>query len=127
MIVTKKVDDVLIISFKNLNKLNILIAQAVKEDLAPYINIPNNKLILDLSGVEYIDSSGFGVLLSILRSSRKNNTIFKMCNISGELMELIKLLKLQNIFDIYKDLNSTIEFINKKRGLLLSLFKTFNS
>ena len=53
MIVTKKVDDVLIISFKNLNKLNILIAQAVKEDLAPYINIPNNKLVLDLSGVEY--------------------------------------------------------------------------
>lgn len=109
MVVTKKVDDILVISFKNLNKLNILIAQAVKEDLAPYINIPNNKLILDLTGVEYIDSSGFGVLLSILRSSRKNNTTFKMCNIAGELMELIKLLKLQNIFDIYNDLDSCID------------------
>ena len=109
MVVTKKVDDILIISFKNLNKLNILIAQAVKDDLAPYINIPNNKLILDLQGVEYIDSSGFGVLLSVLRSSRKNNSTFKLCNISGELMELIKLLKLQNIFDIYDDLNSCVE------------------
>jgi anti-sigma B factor antagonist len=109
MVVAKKIDDILVISFKNLNKLNILIAQAVKEDLAPYINIPNSNLILDLTGVEYIDSSGFGVLLSILRNSRRNNTNFKICNINDELMELIKLLKLQNIFDIYEDLDSCLQ------------------
>lgn len=108
MIEAKKIDDILVLSFKNVNKLNILISQAVKEDLAPYINNANSKLILDLNGIEYIDSSGFGVLLSILRSSKKNNSTFKLCNISPEIMELIKLLKLQNIFDICNDLDSCI-------------------
>ncbi len=109
MVEVKKINDIIVLSFKNLNKLNILIAQAVKEDIAPYINNPNSKLILDLKGVEYIDSSGFGVLLSILRSSKKNNSTFKICNISPDIMELIKLLKLQNIFEIYNSLDSCVE------------------
>ncbi|MBI9053405.1 MAG: STAS domain-containing protein [Bacteroidales bacterium] len=90
-----------ILSFDNVSKLNILLAQSLKEDVSQYISKANTKLVLNLAGVEYIDSSGFGALLSILRSTKNNDSQFKICNIAPEVMELVKLLQLHNVFDIY--------------------------
>ena len=89
-----------ILEFDNVSKLNILIAQSLKEEVAQYLTKANTKLILNLTGVEYVDSSGFGALLSILRNAKNNNSQFKICNISPEVMELVKLLQLHNVFDI---------------------------
>jgi anti-sigma B factor antagonist len=89
-----------ILSFDNVSKLNILLAQSLKEDVAQYISKANTKLVLNLNGVEYIDSSGFGALLSILRSTKNNDSQFKICNVVPEVMELVKLLQLHNVFDI---------------------------
>ncbi|MFP4023343.1 MAG: STAS domain-containing protein [Thiohalospira sp.] len=89
-----------ILSFDNVNKLNILIAQTLKEEVAQYLAKANTKLILDLDGIEYVDSSGFGALLSILRNAKNNDSQFKICNVSSDVMELVKLLQLHNVFDI---------------------------
>ncbi|NOQ24605.1 MAG: anti-sigma factor antagonist [Bacteroidales bacterium] len=98
-----------ILTFDNISKLNILIAQSLKEEVAQYLTKANTKLILDLEGVEYVDSSGFGALLSILRNAKNNNSQFKICNISPEVMELVKLLQLHNVFDICDSIDKCIE------------------
>lgn len=89
-----------ILTFDNVSKLNILVAQSLKEEVAQYLTKSNTKLILDLKGIEYVDSSGFGALLSILRNAKNNDSQFKICNISSDVMELVKLLQLHNVFDI---------------------------
>ena len=89
-----------ILAFDNVSKLNILIAQSLKEEVAQYLTKANTKLILNLEGVEYVDSSGFGALLSILRNSKNNDSQFKICKVAPEVMELVKLLQLHNVFDI---------------------------
>ena len=98
-----------ILTFDNVSKLNILIAQSLKEDVAQYLTKANTKLILDLEGIEYVDSSGFGALLSILRNAKNNDSQFKICNISPEVMELVKLLQLHNVFDICEDVDKCLE------------------
>lgn len=98
-----------ILSFDNVNKLNILIAQSLKEEVAQYLTKANTKLILNLEGIEYVDSSGFGALLSILRNAKNTESQFKICNISSDVMELVKLLQLHNVFDICNDLEKCIE------------------
>jgi anti-sigma B factor antagonist len=101
-------NDVEILSFDNINKLNILIAQALKEEVAQYLTKPNTKLILNLEGIEYVDSSGFGALLSILRNAKNNDSQFKICNISSDVMDLIKLLQLHNVFDICDNIDECL-------------------
>jgi len=91
------------------NKLNILIAQSLKEEVAQFLTKPNTKLILDMDGIEYVDSSGFGALLSILRNAKNNDSQFKLCNISDDVMELIRLLQLHNVFDICNSLDEGIK------------------
>ena len=83
-----------ILTFDNVSKLNILIAQSLKEEVAQYLTKANTKLVLNLEGIEYVDSSGFGALLSILRNAKNNDSQFKICNISSDVMELVKLLQL---------------------------------
>ncbi|MDY6799685.1 MAG: STAS domain-containing protein [Bacteroidota bacterium] len=97
-----------ILSFDNVNKLNILIAQTLKEEVAQYLTKANTKLILNLEGIEYVDSSGFGALLSILRNAKNNDSQFKICNVSSDVMELIKLLQLHNVFDICDNIDECL-------------------
>lgn len=111
MVKAEKKGDVKVLSFENLDKLNILVAQQVKDALKPHVNESNAKIILSLEGVKYVDSSGFGVLLSILRSTKKNKSGFRMCNISPEIMELIRLLKLDSIFEIDNDVEESYDKI----------------
>jgi len=101
MLSTEKVDGVLIVSFKNVNRFNALIAEPVKEEMKTYFTTPNTRLVLDLDGISFIDSSGFGTFLSIMKTANNNFGYFKICNISEEVMELFKLLQLHNVFEIY--------------------------
>ncbi|MFO8235244.1 MAG: STAS domain-containing protein [Bacteroidales bacterium] len=97
-----------ILSFENVSKLNILVAQSLKEEIAQYLNNPGKQLILNLKGIEYIDSSGFGALLSILRNAKNNDSTFKICNISSDVMELVKLLQLHNVFEIHDSVEECV-------------------
>jgi anti-sigma B factor antagonist len=98
-----------ILSFENVSKLNILVAQSLKEEMAQYLNKSGKNLVLNLEGIEYIDSSGFGALLSILRNAKNNNSTFKICNVSPDVLELVKLLQLHNVFEIYDNVEESIK------------------
>lgn len=100
MLNIEKVNDVIIITLENNTKLNVAISQAFKQEVSKLIDQPGLKVVISLGNVEYIDSSGFGSLLSVLRVCKGNDTQLKICNIAPEVMELVKLLQLHSVFDI---------------------------
>jgi anti-sigma B factor antagonist len=101
MLKTENINGVLVVSFKNVNRFNALVSEAVKEELKSYFNSPDTKLVLSLEGISFIDSSGFGVFLSIMKTANNNYGYFKISDINEEAMELFKLLQLHNVFEIY--------------------------
>jgi anti-sigma B factor antagonist len=109
MLKTEKINNIDVVKFEGVKKFNALITDKVKEDLTSFYEKPNTKLILNLEGIDYVDSSGFGVFLSVMKTANNNYGFFKLCNISPEVMELFKLLQLHNIFEIYEDLNDCIK------------------
>ncbi|MBS3770325.1 MAG: STAS domain-containing protein [Bacteroidales bacterium] len=109
MLKSEKRNGVEILSFENVSKLNILVAQTLKEEMAQYLNSSGKNLVLNMEGIEYVDSSGFGALLSILRNAKNNNSTFKICNVSPDVMELVKLLQLHNVFEIYDSVEECVQ------------------
>jgi len=109
MLKTETVDGVIIVRFDNVNRFNALIADPVKEQLKGYFSKSNSKLILNLEGIDFVDSTGFGVFLSIMKTANNNYGFFKICNITTEVMELFKLLQLHNVFEIYNTLEDCIK------------------
>ena len=92
-------NDIIIAAFDNYDRFNAVISQEIKDKLNSLL-IPESKLILDLDGVLFVDSSGFGAMLSVFRNSKKNNSHFRICNIDSKVMELVNLMKLNHVFHI---------------------------
>ncbi|MBN2480266.1 MAG: STAS domain-containing protein [Bacteroidales bacterium] len=109
MLKSEKINNISVVRFDKIDRFNALITEPIKEEIKSYFNRPGTKLILDLEGIRYIDSSGFGVFLSILKTANSNEGRFKMCCIHPEVMELFKLLQLHNVFDIHDTLDDCIK------------------
>jgi anti-anti-sigma factor len=107
MINIEKKDKIDIISF-TVNKINALIVDDIKDAILKVIDNSNSKVIIDLRGVEYVDSSGFGCFLSVLRASRNNYGALKFANAEPRVSELFETLHLQTVFQIYSDIDSCI-------------------
>jgi anti-sigma B factor antagonist len=58
------------------------------------------KILLNLAGVTYVDSSGIGQLVGALTSAHKQGVELKLLRPSKQVFDLLKLSKLDTIFDI---------------------------
>jgi anti-sigma B factor antagonist len=90
------------------NKINALVADDIREEISKLYAQPHAKVIIDLKGVEYIDSSGFGCFLSVLRTARNNYGALKIANPEPAVKLLFETLHLHTIFDICKDMEDCL-------------------
>ncbi len=108
MLKTEKINNIIVVRFDNTDRFNALITEPVKEEIKSFFNTNGTKLILNLEGIRYIDSSGFGVFLSIMKTAANSQGQFKICGIYPEVKDLFKLLQLHNVFELYDDLDDCI-------------------
>jgi anti-sigma B factor antagonist len=75
-------------------------AEEFKRDIAPVLQA-NTKLVLDLSRLRFVDSSGLGAMLSCLRQLSAKSGDLKLCGLSKQVRGLFELVRMHRIFDIY--------------------------
>ncbi len=107
MISIEKRDKIDIISF-TVDKINALITDQVKDEIIKVLESDSSKVVINLKGVNYIDSSGFGCLLSIMKSARNNYCAVKFASPEPPVMEVLQTLNLHTVFEIYDDLDACI-------------------
>jgi len=71
-----------------------------KRDIAPVLQA-NTRLVLDLSRLRFVDSSGLGAMLSCLRQLTAKSEDLKLCGMSKQVRGLFELVRMHRIFDIY--------------------------
>jgi anti-sigma B factor antagonist len=108
MINIEKKDKIDIISF-SVNKINALIIDEIMERILKVFDNSNSKVIIDLKGIEYVDSSGFGCFLSAMKAAKNNYGVLKFANPEPRVTELFKTLHLQTVFQIYSDIDTCIK------------------
>jgi len=59
--------------------------------------------LLNLSGVNYIDSSGLGELVTAFTSVRKQGGELKLLNLTKRVQDLLQITKLYTVFEITDD------------------------
>ena len=112
MIDIKENNGILIAGFKDQDRFNALITEPVRETLLGYFKTPNTKMVIDLTGIKFIDSSGFSVFLSLMKAANNNYGTFRICNVSKDVTELFQVLQLHTIFELYKSLDECLESFN---------------
>jgi anti-sigma B factor antagonist len=60
------------------------------------------RILLNLAGVGYIDSSGIGELVSSFTAINKEQGQLKLLNLTQKLQDLLTITKLLTVFDVYE-------------------------
>ena len=62
-----------------------------------------NNIVLELAGVDFIDSTGLGALVMCATSLRKSGGNVKLVNLNRRNIELLVMTKLATVFEIFAD------------------------
>ncbi|MBI3004603.1 MAG: STAS domain-containing protein [Ignavibacteriales bacterium] len=73
----------------------------------------NRKLVLDLGGVTYINSSGIGALVGIHSMYKKASGHIKLCNIAKGVQNVFVITKLTSVFDVEEVRDAAIKGFKK--------------
>lgn len=81
---------------------------AVRERLSQLVGAGSIRLILNLGGVTYIDSSGLGALVMCFSTARRAGGTMKLLNLSRRSIELIVLTRLEMVFEVFNEEQSAV-------------------
>ena len=109
MLKIDSIEDVTEVKFDNLEKLNILVTDSIKVELQKLFEKPNAKVLINMGGIDFLDSSGFATFLTISKAAGKNNGQIIFCNIDNPALDLFKVLQLHTVFNIINDREEAIK------------------
>lgn len=103
-----------VLVFKPLDRrLDALVASEFKGEVIRALEEAGSKrVVLDLSEVDFVDSSGLGALVSVLKQVAGGGRLV-LCGLTKPVQELMELTRLHRIFDLAEDLQRALEVVNR--------------
>ncbi|MBN1166841.1 MAG: STAS domain-containing protein [Methanospirillaceae archaeon] len=95
-------DAILVVSLQGM--LDASNADPVEEEIVSIDLLPLKGVIIDLSGLTYMSSSGIRVLIKIRRHLKNANIRFAISSLQPFVHEILDLADLLNSFEIYPDI-----------------------
>ncbi len=97
---TKRVGNVIVIYLAG--KLDVHVSAEIEKEINKIINSePAAHLLLNLSRVEYMSSSGLRIFVSTMRILKESKRKLKLCNMNSAVMKIFEVVELMDMFDIY--------------------------
>ncbi len=75
----------------------------LREVITNAVNAGKNKILLDLSGVTTIDSSGIGELVGSYTTATNRGGKLKLLHLPAKLNELLHVTQLITVFEVYEN------------------------
>ena len=76
---------------------------ALRSAVRRLIEEGKKKILLNLSNVSYVDSSGIGELVSSFTTINREGGQLKLLNLTQKIQDLLAITKLLTVFDTYDD------------------------
>jgi anti-sigma B factor antagonist len=98
--VTQNVDD-LVAVIRGEGRLNMVSAPGLREAVTEAVAAGRPRIVVDLSGVEFMDSSGLGALVGCLKTTRQAGGDLRIAAPSEQVTMVLKLSNLDRILTSY--------------------------
>lgn len=83
------------------------------ENVSPFLNAVRREsastMILDLSGVPYLDSSGLGSLVSACTSCAKSGRRIALTGVNKRVQKVFEITRVENVFLMFPTLSDALE------------------
>ncbi len=111
-ITKQQVDDVAILELSGrmvLGDETALFRNAVRDLVAA----GKKKILLNLGGVSYIDSSGLGELVGAFTAVRREGGQIKLLNLQKRVRDVVQIVKLETLFEPFDDETAALASFDK--------------
>ena len=107
----KEFGDVAVIELKG-NLMGGPETLAIHEKVKELIGDSKIKVVIDLSKVKWMNSSGLGVMMGCLTSLKNAEGDLKLCGVTEKVKSLFMITKLITLFDTYDSTAEAVEAFN---------------
>lgn len=107
--VTENTGEIAIIEIEG--EVDMLSAPDVRDTLVPLFQDSMRGVVVDLSGVTYMDSSGIATMIEGLQWSTREDKRFIVSGLSEQVMDVFVLTNLKDVFEFANDSQSAFNEI----------------
>lgn len=105
-----------VISFDELSSLDSSSVGIFRKKLAQ-VKMDNDAIIIDFSGIDFIDSRGLGAIIAVA-NSKHGQTKLLICGIKENVQRVMALTRLDKVLPLYSSITSAIEMLKQERRSL---------
>ena len=103
---TKTLGDFLVVRILE-SRLGADRATEFKEQVRQYIHEGNRAIVLDLSLVDFLDSTGLGAIVALYKTLAKDGSI-SVCGVRDSLGRMFQLTRMDRIFQIHPTVEEAV-------------------
>lgn len=101
-----QIDDIKV--FKIIGNLDMLNAGILKERFSSSVAKKEIKIIFDLGEVNFIDSSGFGLIMSLNDKMKEAGGGLRIVNVSKTIRQIFKISKISSVIQVFENLEESL-------------------
>ncbi|MCY3634732.1 MAG: STAS domain-containing protein [bacterium] len=90
-------------------EIDMATAPRFRQRLLAVISAGVQNVVIDLSGVDFIDSTGLGVLMGAAKRVRSTGGDIRLVMSGSRLAELIELTRLDRVLDVFDSISAATE------------------
>ncbi|MBD3225590.1 MAG: anti-sigma factor antagonist [Caldithrix sp.] len=83
-------------------------ASEINDQVHTQIDQNYRKILIDLAQVDWMNSSGLGILIGAMTTLKNNDGVMGLVNASERIKNLLKITKLLEVFHLYDNLEEAI-------------------
>ncbi|NOX38069.1 MAG: STAS domain-containing protein [Calditrichaeota bacterium] len=84
-------------------------ALQLNEEINRLLDAGKTRVVLDLSRVERMNSSGLGILINAVNVFKQNGGRLKLANLNKRILHLLNVTRLMHIFEVYDTVDAAVE------------------
>lgn len=113
---SEEIEGTLVVYFNDAKILDEAIIQRIGTALVEAADAAGSekRMVLNFRGVNFMSSAMIGKLVLLSKKCRKDSIALKLCEISGNVQEVFKIMKLNKVFEIYKTEEKALKAFDKK-------------
>lgn len=89
-------------------EIDLHVSPRIALSLSQLVTKKPAKLVVDMSRVTYIDSSGLAVLIEAMQSMEEYGGIFAIAGLQETVRSIFEIARLDQVFRIFPDVNSAL-------------------
>ena len=89
-------------------RLDLLSATDLKQQLSEAVAAGQTRLVIDLDGVPFIDSSGLGALIGVLKAARVAGGDMRIARPNRQAIVVFELTRLDRVLPLYRSIEEAL-------------------